>query len=422
MYFYSSIADDTPNLNNTYGDFNKVINYLIDGGTPYDIIKIEPIEKGKVKIYYDDLLTNPPWTQYMTIVVSGSLYYNKSFFIENIDTINKYVIAYNSTVEFDIGLIDESNTITARTIPCGATRKFGGVSDMRTVIKFADGIEYRIDDRDWTQLMASPVSAGALWTKVARICMAESFDNLDFASSRQFPYTQERPGENFAPVGNYIGQAVIAYNITNESDAYLHQNSYGKGANAWRIYASENFILVQMYTYGYSSGYAKHVMFGSFDRSDKTITNGILHTNRLNGAWNYTGGWQYPYNRNCSPCLFMTIDDRSTQWAVIYNNYNGNSSIDIAFSGTYSIGSSVPSGSGSSIPYPMNGQDLLYFSDVVLTNGNNIYGHMYDIKWINSNYLPSRDTLFEVDNELYITARFYSNTENSAVLIKLDRE
>lgn len=32
MYFYSSQASNTQQLNNTWLDFNKLINFLIDGG------------------------------------------------------------------------------------------------------------------------------------------------------------------------------------------------------------------------------------------------------------------------------------------------------------------------------------------------------------------------------------------------------
>ena len=68
MYFYTSISEDAPKLNNTWGDFNKVINYIVDGGTEYPVVKIEPHSDQKVKIFYDKLeLTKCPWALSQTV-------------------------------------------------------------------------------------------------------------------------------------------------------------------------------------------------------------------------------------------------------------------------------------------------------------------------------------------------------------------
>ena len=56
MYFYSSASPDAPKLKNNWGDFNTLINYIIDGGSNYKILKIEPNpeKENTVKVYYEE--------------------------------------------------------------------------------------------------------------------------------------------------------------------------------------------------------------------------------------------------------------------------------------------------------------------------------------------------------------------------------
>lgn len=98
------MSSDAPKLTNTYGDFNNIINYIIDGGNLYNIVKIEPRSDKTVKIYFDETLLGCPWVEFQTITVTNSTTYNLDFFIESINVIEKYMIGYNTSIIFSTSI------------------------------------------------------------------------------------------------------------------------------------------------------------------------------------------------------------------------------------------------------------------------------------------------------------------------------
>ena len=53
MKFYSSYNPSAPQLTNTWGDFNKIINYIVDGLPAQNITSVEMNEPFKVIVTLD---------------------------------------------------------------------------------------------------------------------------------------------------------------------------------------------------------------------------------------------------------------------------------------------------------------------------------------------------------------------------------
>lgn len=432
MYFYSSASKaDMGVLTNQWGDFNKLINYIIDGGNNVSIMRIEGYSNNRIRIYYDDSLNIQPWVVLSTIIISGSSIdeYNDTFILEQYDPVGKSYIAHNKRVGFDANAIDNNINIIARTVPCGATRVFGGVNDKRTVIQFEDDdgghMQYRIDDRDWSQLLVPPITAGATYVKTARISMSENYDALDFTTSRIYPYNEDRPSENFMPHGKYIGQCHIPYNVTNHDTQYIHHH-FQTTNNEWRVYASDKMMLVQIMTNDYNSLYSYQLMFGVFERYNKDINNGFLICKKIsNATWDTTAGWMYPYDRTQSVQPFMNNNpDRNWNSFVIMNDTTELKFHEIYLLSTYTLGSNIPSGwSTNRIPYPTINNATVYISDIeIVSSSMGPWGKIHDIKWINSAYLMNRDSRFDIDDDIYIAFRSNISTSDGScsVFIKLD--
>lgn len=184
MYYFTSSSLDAPKLTNKYGDFNKLINYILDGGTTYNVVKIlaNPSQPNTVKVYIDPNIAMP-FVALQTIKINGSIKpeYNTQAFIESINSVEKYLVCYNTAFVDTIG-DDETANIKLKIRNAGFTRKFGGIAENRTVIKFQNGVEFRIDDRDWRPLVQPPVTVNATnenWLKIARVSMSENYDSLD---------------------------------------------------------------------------------------------------------------------------------------------------------------------------------------------------------------------------------------------------
>lgn len=420
MYFYTSASPDAPQLTNSYGDFNKIVNYIIDGGNLFNLLKIEPNTDKTVKIYYDINLESCPWAEYQTIVVSNSTTYNMSFFIESINIVDKYMICYNSNILFSASIIEQStdiNIIQAKTIASGISRIFGGVSSNRTVIKFDNSAQFRIDDRDFGPLLNPPITTNNSWSKTARVCMSESFDTLDYTANRIWPYSASRPNENFLPSGNYIGQSHIFYNATDTNTQYLtHASSTGSGSQ-YKVWASNKCMYIQLYTStSIFSSNSRFYIIGDFDAIDKTKLNGLIQSTRLNGDQPYTYATTHMRSAvvNEAPSFLHTRS--SSQSNLVAFNNSIDMATDCSIIGSFGPGSSAPSGAGLSRPNLMDGST--YTSDALLISSANDYvGKLYDIKWINSTFIETQGTVILIENDLYMI--ILSNGSYS--LVKLDR-
>lgn len=427
MYFYTSISEDAPKLNNTWGDFNKVINYIVDGGTEYPVVKIEPHSDQKVKIFYDNLeLTKCPWALSQTVTVSGTTNYNKDYFIESISEDGNFVIGYNSTIVFDTSEIENPTEGSAKTKASGIRKIFGGVEEKRTVIQFENSVQYRIDDRDVGQLMEPPVNwDNTYWLKFARVCMSSTFESLDFTPNRQYPFNATRPDENIKPHGNYVGQSLMVYNTATESHYYITQG-YNVGYNHYKIWASENIMYIQLFgtNYGYNGSYSRtYIMGGIESYYDDGTPNGLLQSNYpRNEVYNTSNHNFYMYDVSGAPG-FMTVGaDRNTMHCALYDSLHSRSAVHAYFIGEYALGNSAPSGYGG-VSYPNVIDGSIVTSDVLVYADNLPYGKMYDLKWINSNYRPWHDQYQMIDGDLYVAFRWICNSDpyTSTTFVKLTR-
>lgn len=419
MYFYSSLSSDAPRLSNAWGDFNNLINYLIDGGNEYNILKIEPYADKAVKVYYDDTLTVCPWVQLQTIVLSGSTKnYNGDFFIDQINESDKYMICYRSNINFLLSEeeISDTNVIKARTKPCGARRLLGGIDEQRTVIKFDGSIEFRIDDRNFAALLTPVVTFNSGWCKPARLCMAESFDSLDFTTKRMWPYNSTRPNENFTPYGNYIGQSFIVYNDADSVTQYLTHTT-GKGTCAYKVYASNKCMYIQIFIgNSYNSYYSRFAVIGGYDALNKEVPNGLIQSQRHGGENPYTTTGSFMRSTQTAERTDFTYDiTRSNMHVVIYDNTTGVAA-DALFYGGFGYGCTSPSGNGG-LRLPNLADSNIYFSDIQVIASSSYQGKLYDIKWVNSDYRPIANTTAIIDGELYTCNLSF----DSSTFIKLDR-
>lgn len=435
MYYYSSQSSDIPKLNNTYGDFNTLINYLIDGGNPYSVTKITPFKDKYVKIYFTGTC---PFDINQSITVSGSQYsyYNQNYLIDYIDNSNGFMNCYNSTIVGVTNDTDASSSIKMRVTPCGLTRKFGGVSDKRTVIKTSDGMEFRIDDRDFGTLLNPTVTTDPNWLKVARVCMSSNFESLDFTSSRMYPYNASRPSENFSTYGNYIGQSFIAYNLAyNDKTSIVDTNSVLQNP-PFRIWANSNMIYIQISNAsGFNDVNSRSFMFGSFNRANKSIPNGVLNTykppfqvyNQTTQYYDYSNIYSASNYASYVPTQYIhpltPVSNRNIWEFSVFDNSLG-SPKNVYTQGAYSCGCNAPSGRSGVLQYPNTVNGDIVFSDTLLTDGSYVYGTLYDIYWMNSGYSLDKDATIEINGNLYMSMRSDASISDNAkftALIKLDR-
>lgn len=441
MYFYTNVSLDAPKLQNTYGDLNAVINYLIDGGTVYDVTKIEEYtEKANcVKVYFE---AASPFVQFQTIDITGStnVTYNTQMFIENVNTVENYFVCYNSNFNGTLPT-DETTNIKMKIHNAGFTRKFGGIADNRTVIKFAQGMEFRIDDRDWRPLVTPPVtveSSNENWLKVARLSMSSNYDSLDSAMSRTFPYNSSYPNLVFQPSDKKIGSsAYIQYSKT-DTIFYITQSTEPPPTEmGYKIFADEHAIYIA--TNGVNEIAHKFLYsFGEFERLNTNIQNGYMYCMCDNGVYGLADydsdafGSSYYASYASYRNFFETMFERGTnlQCSVIYDGGNG-SYIDLVRAPEFYMAPIYSGYYNSRSLRNTNGiNGGTYFSDVILSDNNGagnyqIYGKFYNFKWICTNVTGSYNgdgKIYIIDNEYhYSHIKAIAASDYGTNLIKLTR-
>lgn len=449
MYFYTNASPDAPKLNNVWGDFNAVINYIIDGGKQYKTVKIEPVigKEGTINVYFEagkDL----NFMQYQTIVITGSpitAYNNKPLFIESVNTSLNYYVCTNSTLSNSLGVDDTAN-IKHGIYHSGIERKFGGVADKRTVIRFKKGMEYRIDDRDWRPLVTPPVTVNATnenWLKFTRISMSSNYDGLDSSSGRMYPFDNTRPTLNFNPIGKYIGtQSYILWNDVS-SLYYPIQSSSAKREVHYKIFAdSESIVIILQQSSNDNNKYV--YSFGEFEQLNPNYKNGFLFckADTTKGYSTYDSSsfpTIYPYepasnylftqdsSENLPEGLFQT-----SITSLLYDGGNG-THVSMVRRPEFSMSADA---SGLDNSTALRNTNFInggtYFSDVIVHGtgraGDKIlFGKLKNFKWANSNLrgLAGIDgKIYEIDNEYYYSYNHLfssSATIYTTNLIKLTR-
>lgn len=441
MYFYTSGSADAPKITNTFGDMNAIFNYIIDGGSQYDVTRIEPLADNRFKVYYTDFNA---FTLYQTVKISGSTideYNSDTWFIEEVNTESKYYVCYNKNANIESGIAD-NDVMKIGIRHSGIQRKFGGVADFRTVIKFSEGIEVRIDDRDW-RLQTNPVVDDSASTnnymKMARLSMSSNYSSLDSNTSPVFPYNSQFPELTYKPVDKKIGTASFIQYTKIEDIYFPVQSTYDPAPVSWSIFAtSKSMILILQNTSRVGWKHLYH--FGGFDRENTNIANGYLFShcdNTGNGTadWdtsNFPSHYAYGSGRNLlNASIRSESEARSSICSVVYDNGQGvsigvNRCAEFGMAPTnsgYNDGRSLKNTNG-----PNGGT---YFCDALIIGAESsgsytYYGKMYDVKWVCTNMagFSSEGKIFVIDGEYYYSYIHYmssgSGTE-TVNLIKLDR-
>lgn len=452
MYFYTNASNDAPKLKNRYGDLNKVINYLIDGGAEYTVSKIEPnaAKVNTVKVYFTADLS--PFVQYQTVVVSGSLVsqYNTDMFIESVNPVEKYYVCYKSTFDDSLGL-DNNVNMKLKIKTTGIERKFGGVEQSRTVIKFNGGIEYRIDDRDFRPLVNPPVVPDEYnenWLKCARVTMAESFNSLDSATTRYFPYNPDRPLVNFQPQDNYIGTgAWIQYNRT-DTIYYINQSTddISNVEMNWKIFADdETLILITNSSGAYYKSDKYVYILGNYERNNTNRINGMLFCfgENINTIYGYDSSSTFTsHYANSVPRNFLSTYSGADQnyytghvVSIVYDNGEGGVG-NVARFPEFTMSPTISGyNDGFSLRNVNSFDSGIYFCDVLFAQPQNsgaigyeIYGKARNMKWVSTALMSniqsvSDGKIFMIDGEMYYSyAHSTSASSASTNLIKLTRK
>mgnify|MGYP001180863069 CR=1 FL=1 len=248
MIFYSSNNKLAPQLNNQWGVFNRVINYILNGGDQVTLNSIEFVEKNRIRIRVDNI----PFVTSEVIEIKGSAmseYNNKRFYVESVDVTANTAILFNSTIS-TYAPNDNSRNIKANNVKCGMTVKFS--DEDRTVFKSANGMGYRIDDRDFSKLIFPPIDFNESWQKVCRVSMSSNYTTIDNTNSRIYPYNSSRPKENFTPNGDYIGENYFIYNqnqstsLDNFSFDYLTNTVFPRGNMKYNIFANDRVMYIHI--------------------------------------------------------------------------------------------------------------------------------------------------------------------------------
>lgn len=442
MYFYTSNSEEAPKLNNTAGDFNRVLNYILDGGETYNITKIENNSQNKqntIRLYYADDVCK--FIKYQTIDITGSIIdeYNNSFFIESINTVSKYIVCHRSNITENLS-DDSTADIKMKIHNAGFTRKFGGIEDNITVIEFANGIEYRFDDRDMRELFTPPVTPDTSndnWFKLVRVAMSSSFDSLYSSEGRVYPTINEEPDQIFNVVNNKFCNAYINYNKI--STEYYYTDANPAHANTpYKIFANEKCMYIVLSNL--NNPKLKYVYaFGMFDDLNPENVNGFMFCLGYSGGAytdysQFTSG-TYPYNDTTNLLAVYETTDMNYYnkfiHSVIYNNSN-NEYAPITRSSELFLSPEI-SGHirGRYISYTNKVNNGIYFSDVVLSstllNDKTFYGKLFDVKWACTNLssIGTQDgNIYEIDNDIYyeyVHACAGSETYLSKNYIKLTR-
>lgn len=414
MRLYSSNMHDAPQLKNpTWGDFNKVFNYILDDSVDWTCTSVETIDDTLIKITYDT--TTIKLIEGQSIVISDTANYNKEYVISDIATDGAICINLSITK----GTLTEVGTFKFKRPACGLKRLFGGVSDQRTVVQFKSGCVMRVDDRPIGNLLTPNVTWLDTWHNFARVAIAESSDGLDNLKGKQMPYLPTQPTLNIMPSGKLIGNAIILYTIGQYNQTGLNVVVQNKATDniEWTILADEKLIVISISRHINSTGYPTNrtYFFGDiFSTNPKFKYDQMLYTCRP--SVNNNPAYDIAWNINT---------DTHTRFFLVNTAYNTSSIMDVdsttSTDGVYSNGGiqcrqSYTSGTNNGYIY-----NNLILTDTYITNDRNLKAVIKDIKLI-SNNLSNNDNytygkvIKDIDGQLYkFMMCFYSdNAQTSA--------
>lgn len=242
MQVYSNTMKDAPQLTNTWGSVTTILDFIFQDFAAMDFTKIETYDNGIAKITYNQ--TTNPLVLGQTIVVSGTVNYNKAFLVTAINSDGTIATVENISVV--LGTASETGTFKMKLEACPVKKLYGGAAEQKMVVQFKNGWVCRVDDRPIGPLLTPTVT----WTddkpKFARIAIAEGSTGVDSLTGQQIPYNSTMPTLNIAPVNDYVSNSVFLYNSSAANVISLNLANASTVANfnkpLWWIVVDDNFM------------------------------------------------------------------------------------------------------------------------------------------------------------------------------------
>lgn len=398
LNMYASWMPDAPQLNNTWGQLNAVLNWcLVDDSEELPITSVENTDQiGILKVNAPQSTINK-FIKDMTISIGGSFYTeltSKPFLIVDIGTGFMKIARTNFPTEM---ITDTSETLTIKRVSAGMKRAFGGVEEKKTVFATGDDKFFlRIDD-------TNPTDGGRMnitswdnnWYKMARVMISNGFNSLDEVNGQFAPFASNTNDQyNMNPSGDFTGWAKWYYNPVWDGNGYDNAN-YGRMNNAWSLFANDKVMYLIIYAGTGITHRSFSYMFGQFDCNDKTFPyNCLLNAhNRLcqyNASWSYL----YPYASYNSPLLHRTY---TSEWfKIMLRSYTGSYTGARVYEYSLDFGAQNSGSGGLAYPNPMD--NMVSVNDALIHADDNLYGKYIGIKWISNNVINfkiSNNTTFK---------------------------
>lgn len=389
LNMYASWMPDAPQLNNTWGQLNAVLNWcLVDDGEELPITSVESTDQIGILKVNAPQSTITKFIKDMTISISGSFYTeltSKPFLIVDIGTGFMKIARTNFPTEM---LTDTSETLKIKRVSAGMKRLFGGVEEKKTV--FATGDDkfcLRVDDTNPTDGgRMSITSWGNNWYKSARVMISNGFNSLDEVNGQFAPFaSNSNDSYNMNPSGNYNGWAKWFYNMVWDGSSY-ESADIGRFNNAWAIFANDKVMYLIIYagtgvTYRTSS-----YMFGQFDCNDKNFPyNCLLNAHNRLVTYN-NGNVLYPYGQYNSPLLHRTYTHEFMK--IMLRSYTGTYTGSRVYE--YSMDFGAQNSGAGGMPYPNPMDNMVSINDAMVYADNNLYGKYIGLKWISNNVVNGK--------------------------------
>lgn len=389
LNMYASWMPDAPQLNNTWGQLNAVLNWcLVDDGEELPITSVETTDQiGILKINAPQD-TVVKFAKDMTISITGSFYTeltSKPFLI--VDIGSGWIKIARKEFPSEI-LTDTADTLKIKRISAGMKRAYGGVTEKKTIFSTGDDKFFlRIDDTDPTADGRMSISSWTnTWWKMGRVMISNGFESLDEVNGYFAPFANTANDiHNMNPSGAYNGWSKWYYNPlwSTEGNAY-DAYPYNRFNNAWSLFANDKVMYLLIYPSTGLTSKAFSYMFGQFENSDETFPYNCLLSSH-NRLHTHTQSTDYisPHAQYNTP-LFQ----RSTYnyyHNIMLRSYNGSYTGGRVYPYSFDFGS-ANSGSGG-LTYPNPQDNMISLNDVFVYADGNLYGKYIGVKWISHNVI-----------------------------------
>lgn len=384
LNMYASWMPDAPQLNNTWGQLNAVLNWcLVDDGEEFSITSIENTDKIGILKVNAPVETSIKFVKDMTVSISGSFYpelTSKPFLIVDNGLGWFKITRKDFTTEI---ITDTSDTLTIKRISSGMKRLFGGVEEKKTIFQTGDDkFCLRIDDTNPTDGGRMSISSWTeSWNKMGRVMISNGFNSLDEINGYFAPYANNSNDiHNMHPSGNYNGWSKWYYNPTWSTeggpyDAY----SASRFNNAWAVFANDKVMYLIIYAGSGLTHHAFSYMFGEFESNDENFPyNCILASHNRLHTYNQSTEYITPHSQYNTALFQRTYYNYYHN--IMLRSYTGVYTGGRIYPYSFDFGSSNSGGGG--IQYPNPQDNMISLNDIFVYADSNLYGKYIGVKWI----------------------------------------